>query len=385
MISKIKAGNFKCLKDFEIKTRMLTVLAGLNSSGKTSVAQVLKCLGECVRRTEGELSRVKFNSEELALGTAGNVYCQFNDDPDATVSLVVETTDAKGEVAQAGFSFVYEESLAGQETMELACTDQEHTSAEEDLKRTMLRIRHLRADRVGAKVLHDYSEPAVAEHDVGMHGQYAVANLCVHREDPVDRLLLRAGEDGVQIKNNLESQVNAWLQTISGGVSAKTDKVEGADKVTLNFTYEYEGRKRTFSPENVGIGLSTVLPVIVMVLMSKPGDVLILEDPESDLHPRGQAELAAFIARAVKAGIQIFVETHSDHIVNGIRLAVAKGVLTQDKVLFQFIRRPGVFTEAQPIEVDRFGELSDYPKQFLDEWGDLLGQIMERRDADLAE
>ncbi|MCQ4437669.1 AAA family ATPase, partial [Clostridioides difficile] len=73
---------------------------------------------------------------------------------------------------------------------------------------------------------------------------------------------------------------------------------------------------------NVGFGITYVLSIITLVLSAEPGDILIIENPEAHVHPRGQIELGKFLALASKSGIQIIVETHSDHIFNGMRLFI---------------------------------------------------------------
>ena len=146
---------------------------------------------------------------------------------------------------------------------------------------------------------------------------------------------------------------------------------------------------RQFKPQNVGLGISYVLPVLVTLLTSWPGAIIIIENPEAHIHPRGQAKLGELIARAAAFGVQLFVETHSDHVINGVRVAVRDGILKPEDVNIAFFeRRPHqvlgvdgeicteIYSEINPIRVDNNGMLSDYPKGFLDEWDNQLEELM---------
>lgn len=113
----------------------------------------------------------------------------------------------------------------------------------------------------------------------------------------------------------------AWWN-ISWGI-CKTRKVTN-NLVLLGYEFTQQGLGFTneYTPQNVGFGISYSLHVITAILKAKDGDLIIIENPESHVHPRGQAELGKLIALAAINNIQIIIETHSDHIINGIRVAV---------------------------------------------------------------
>lgn len=126
---------------------------------------------------------------------------------------------------------------------------------------------------------------------------------------------------------------------------------------------------RVFSV-NVGYGIPYVLPLVVALLTADPEGLLIIENPESHLHPRGQSKMADLIARVAGQGTQIICESHSDHLINGIRIAAKKGVLLScDLSIVYFEKEPDQMTRTTEIKVDRDGNLSEYPEGLLDEWG----------------
>ena len=195
-------------------------------------------------------------------------------------------------------------------------------------------------------------------------------------------------------KLRLIDQVNAWLQVVSPGAQIKISKceVEDSNQFIQSVAYGRPGCEHEFKPQSVGFGISYVLPVLVALLTAQPNDIVIIENPEAHLHPRGQAEMGNLIARAAAYGVQVFVETHSDHVINGVRVAVKKGIVKPDDVNIAFFERKGHEVEAEDgskhkeyyadvrnIKIDANGSLSEYPEDFLDEWSNQLLRLMKPR------
>ena len=132
-------------------------------------------------------------------------------------------------------------------------------------------------------------------------------------------------------------------------------------------------------PANVGFGLTHSLPIIVAALGSTPGAVFIVENPEAHLHPKAQSEIGKFLVRVAASGVQTIVETHSDHVLNGIRIAVAVEQLlnTDDVAIHFFGAKGGGITE---ITLNCSGDLSVWPPGFFDQaLEDLAAVSMVRR------
>lgn len=89
-------------------------------------------------------------------------------------------------------------------------------------------------------------------------------------------------------------------------------------------------------PKNVGTGVTYITELVVAALSCKTGDLLIIENPEIHLHPSGQAELVTFLAFLAQYGMQIIVETHSDHIYNGVRKSIRLDEIDHDNVSVYF-------------------------------------------------
>ena len=164
------------------------------------------------------------------------------------------------------------------------------------------------------------------------------------------------------------SALNAWWSYIFGGPYAiRVDNVE-----RLGFTLSLD----TPTAENlglgqVGLGLSQALPVVTLGLCSKPENLVVVESPEAHLHPAAQHRLTELFVALVRAGRQVILETHSEHIINALRLAIKRGPeksgLLPEQVVVHFfnIEEGAVLVEHVPIDAD--GRLQKWPKGFFDQ------------------
>jgi predicted ATPase len=128
-----------------------------------------------------------------------------------------------------------------------------------------------------------------------------------------------------------------------------------------------ELRSREYRATNVGFGLSYVLPVLVALLGVSRGGLVLIENPEAHLHPRGQTRLGELCARAAAAGVQVVIETHSDHVMDGSRIAIREGVLEASNAAFHYFGRTGEEIEVVSPSVDAEGRLSEWPAGFFDQ------------------
>lgn len=129
--------------------------------------------------------------------------------------------------------------------------------------------------------------------------------------------------------------------------------------------------------------------MLIVLLTAHPEDSIVVENPEAHLHPRGQAEIGKLLAKVAAAGVQLFVETHSDHVINGIRVAVKDKVVKPEDVNIAFFERKEhllskdthepvseTYSTERDIKVDAKGSLSEYPDGFLDEWNNQLMELI---------
>lgn len=117
----------------------------------------------------------------------------------------------------------------------------------------------------------------------------------------------------------------------------------------------------------LGFGNIQILPVILQVLLTKPGDLVIIENPEVHLHPRWKAKLAELFFDAVQHGVRILIETQSIEIITRIRLMVKQNPALENLTKLYFFEKNGFESIIRFIEIDKAGRLSAWPKDFLDE------------------
>ena len=184
--------------------------------------------------------------------------------------------------------------------------------------------------------------------------------------------------------STLRDQVTAWMGDISPGTVIRVEGYGDMNLMRLAFGFERAdtaGDVRYFRSTNVGFGLTYTLPVLVALLSSPAGALVLLENPEAHLHPRGQYQVGELIARVASVGVQVIVETHSDHILNGIRVSVKRGLTDPDDVALHFCQRPANDSESSGIEIvspqiDRDGRLDTWPENFFDEYSKSLRNLL---------
>jgi predicted ATPase len=138
-------------------------------------------------------------------------------------------------------------------------------------------------------------------------------------------------------------------------------------------------------PQNIGFGVSYVLPIIVAGLVAAPGGMLIVENPEAHLHPAGQSLVAQFLGRVASMGVQVIMETHSDHVINGLRLASVGDhhpLQPRDVRILHFrsnTRPDNNQPLVQSIGLTERGGLTSAPEGFFDQSEKDLAGILENR------
>jgi predicted ATPase len=130
---------------------------------------------------------------------------------------------------------------------------------------------------------------------------------------------------------------------------------------------------------NVGVGVSQVLPTLVMSLLAPPGSTLVLEQPELHLHPRVQSILGDFFLGIAATGKQCLVETHSEHLINRARrrIAEAAGDSVMKLVRMYFVEKPGTVTRIIPVVPNEYGAIPEWPKGFFDEAANEAEKIID--------
>ena len=243
---------------------------------------------------------------------------------------------------------------------------------------------YVSAERIGPQKLYPLSEVKALDSDFGDNSEYALSYLNfidnIYALEENDPRLIPSGDTqtGTWWRPLTPEVVNQWLQDISPGVQLQLE--EETESLIARFSFDRPGDERTrlYRAPNVGFGLSYVLPV-VLALLAEPGTLCLIENPESHLHPRGQTKLGELAARAAKAGVQVFVETHSDHFMDGVRIAVRDGLIAPEDVAFHYFERQGGKAVVSSPQVDADGRLSEWPAGFFDQHEENLMRLLAPR------
>ena len=382
MIQSIEIKNFKSIKHKFFPLRNLNLLLGLNGMGKSSFIQMLLLL----RQSKDSIdSRVTLNGELVNLGSSKDALYQYAKKGDLSVSLKTTAGNlelafeylpeadyfsikGQGEIISEIANFISQrESIFGKNFQYLFASRQDPASVNAKNFTKVVNLRNLgNRGEFTSHYIEVYGSSDEVQFENMLHKDSTVI-------DPTTGFEL--------VNRTLINQINLWMGEISPGVNIRTTSIS-SDYVLLEYVFKQPnfGNTNRYKPENVGFGISYVLPVVTALLAARRGELLIIENPESHIHPRGQAELGKLMALAAMNDIQIVIETHSDHILNGIRVAVKEGdILGNDVIAFYFkkiVDSSEQYSEISNIEIDDNGELSEYPKDLLDEWSNQLVKLI---------
>lgn len=365
MISHIEIRNFKSLKKASVSIQNLNVLMGLNGMGKSSFIQMLLLL---MQSDKLEDRVIDLNGILAQIGQGKDALYQYAEEEKIIFELTFEGHP------KFTWKFVY------QKDKEKLTAENGYTKDQMSFFRKSTKLfQYISAERIGPRDIYEASSVVVADKkQLGLLGEFAAYYINIFgQEHKVVEKLRHPKANSV----NLLAQMNAWMNEISPGVSLNTKYVPEVNKVILDYQFDLINDKtNSFRPKNVGFGISYVLPIILALLTSEKGKIIIIENPESHIHPRGQVELGKLISLAAQNGAQLFIETHSDHILNGIRVSVKGNNIDKSNVNIMYFDKitseKEQYSNIKQINIDKNGELSEYPKNFLDEWSNQLLKLL---------
>jgi len=385
MIKSIELKNFKSIKQKYFPLRKLNVLMGLNGMGKSSFIQSLLLMRQSNLAT-GYLQLQKEAGEYVNIGTTKDLRYQYSKkSEDVSIALQFEGT----EPFEMKFDYEIESNIMKGKNPDFSNSDN-YISQNKSESLFSENFQYLNANRVPPRSNHPKNYNLVVKiKNIGNYGEYTAhfietfyneeinfENLIHKNSKVIDTIL------NTEVTNKtLINQINLWMGEISPDINIRTTSIS-SDEVLLEYVYKQPnfGNTNRFKPENVGFGISYSLHVITALLAAKPGELIIIENPESHVHPKGQAEIGKLIAMAAMNDVQIIIETHSDHLLNGIRVAIKENpILKDDTILLYFekeITDSEQFSKITNVEIDINGELSEYPKDMLDEWSNQLLKLI---------
>lgn len=362
-IKSLSLRDFKCFHRAEVALAPFTLLTGFNAAGKSTVLQSLLLLSQGLRSSPGS-KYLPLNGPMVRLGTAGEVVRRGSE---GKLEFQVKGfgTDLKWRLMAADRGDLDEP--IHRERLEVTSNSIEFETlgeSEQQLHQTIRDVVFLGATRHGRQdvfPLPDDAEPVNA--DIGSEGQFAPWLYVTNADNEVEQSRRFPHDDSVTFR----AQVDAWLGHLFPGAQANAKAIGGTSYSRLEFRL---GRSGAWSrPANIGYGLSYAFPLIVALLAARKDQLVVIDSPEAHLHPRAQSRMGEMLAQFANAGVQLLVETHSDHVLSGARLAVRHKALIADDLAIHF------FSGAQEDSgngivsptVHSDGRLSDWPEGFFDQ------------------
>jgi predicted ATPase len=359
MIDSVRLQGFKCFNDNFFELKPLTILSGRNASGKTSFLHSLALLHqtacECIN-----FEQLVLNGPVVQLGRAEDALNKIT----SRDSICIEI-NAGSELWERDYIASDRKNFKlGQKTPK--------AGQDAQILRLFRNLTYLSADRLGPRETHSLEE-SVNYADVGARGERTISHLLTNEDYRVPEAICIPDSGPVLLK-----QVQAHMQRIFPGFHFDIQTVEGTNNATLRFTTnEGIGFVR---PQNIGFGLSFTLPIYAACLSARPGDVVLIENPEAHLHPYAQSQIGDFLSLVASAGIQIIIETHSDHVLNGIRKSIKSPdhpIKAENTAVFFFAElnedsEPNIIS---PVISDD-GSISEWPEDFFNQYEKDLSELV---------
>lgn len=356
---------------------MVNILSGSNGRGKSSIFQSILALAQSYESGK-DLRTLKLNGALLNMGNFKDVI--HKGDVAKLFSIALTTDDASdndlrfvcrsNDGVECLFDNVYVNETPLITEMAMGNVDDKgevvssvirvnaiHTTTYESFSQ-LANVYYISADRIGPR------------NSVRMQTEKVADQIGIHGENVINRLY--------EGKDDFQKDVQNVMSVILGGASVRVFNSPDYEevKLLLDSVDDSEGYK----PMNVGLGYSYILPLVVLPLIVPEGSKLFIENPEAHLHPGAQSRLTRFLIEiATKKRLQLFIETHSEHVINGLRKAVVDpGVeFGANDATIYFVKQAEGQPEIEKITTDEKGNLSDFPVDFFDQQRQDLFDIMQ--------
>lgn len=344
MISNVSVKGLKSIDDLKVNFKNITLLVGTNSSGKSTLLQSILLASQNLENLETPL-----NGKLVSLGNFREVRNFITNSQEILIEIgfdnfnykldIVESDTNKEDQSKINRNFDSNMELIKKEI----CIDQG--------------LYYLSSSRIGHKDIYDKNFSK--SYKFGLLGEYCLHYFENNKMELLDEEIIKDTSS-----KTLQSQVNYWLKYIVGS-SLVTEDIQGTDKIKAS----YGVNNRSIRTKNLGTGVSYLVSIIIMSLSINRGETIIIENPEIHLHPKAQSLLTEFLIFISLSGRQVIIETHSDHIFNGLRVAIAKEQIQKEDYMINFfaLNSKGC-TEVTEVEVSKRGRICGDVENLFDQF-----------------
>lgn len=391
MIRTISFSNFKCLDKHSFSLKKVNIFSGYNGRGKSSVMQFLLMLSQSVRGGRG-IEKLHLNGDWLHLGDFDEI---LTNDKNTAIDCLIQTDESQCETVDLSYElgddikvglikkcFINDEdyfdtmgALGGKGAQN--AKRQFSKPIPQALINLLNNIHFISANRIGpVKFVEKQEIPET--HYVGVNGDFTINTISTFNGTiPIE---MNLGNDNVE--HSLKEMTSAWTSYIMNGgeVNIEGDKKSDTGKNSTVLSLEFSSPQqknstRFFKSYNVGFGYSYILSIVVTALIAKKDSIVIIENPEAHLHPQAQSRIALLLSKLADKGVQVFIETHSEHILNGFRLAALKEesfITNEDLAIYFFANDYSI----EHLILEYNGRIPNWPEGFFDQSQHDLAEIM---------
>ncbi len=347
----LKIRDFKCFHDATFELRNLTILTGANATGKSTVVQSLLLLDQVADSHALGVQTISFSASEYGV--------DLGDFGDLINISHIETAD--------GFSYEFGRSRVSfsgdTKKMNVATY---HIEEDETIAQLFQNeLLYLSAERIGPRYESALSPLFKDEADCGMNGENTASVISANYMTAVNQKRWFNPENA----GLFSIQLDAWIDYIFPGITVRISPESLRTCQVLMRSHTTQNKEVT--APNIGFGITYVLPIIVEALLISDDGWLVIENPEVHLHAKAQSNLGYFLGVIAASGVRVVLETHSEHIVDGVRRAlVCRGCLKPEDVAIYFMeakKEESTDIDVTCIEMDEDGNLSDSPVDFFDQ------------------
>lgn len=348
MRDKLKIVNFKCFKEQVFELPNLTVLVGANGLGKSTVIQSLLLI-RSAKENADNTEKVALNGPYgLELGTSASV---INQEVGGILMSFFVHNEANELVFELDLEGSNEEEMLEMNRKFICIGSHEGLMSDE--------FYYLSAERNGPRV----SQRVVPQSfkNTGFMGE--------HTGQLFSKKIQKFDNERKHPKGTtpyLIDHINAWLGEILPGVEVTAE--ENTSMQTCQVRIRNKRSMDFVESTNIGFGISYALPIIVQGLVAKKGRYFVVENPEAHLHPSAQTGMGKFLAMLADKGLHVVIETHSDHLLDGVQIyTTTHPEMREDVVIYNFGLNGDNNLVINPIQMDEDFDYTMWPQGFMDQ------------------
>lgn len=368
MLNKLSIKNFKCFRECAVNLSNLTVLVGENAGGKSTFIQAFLFVKEASKNSNEIFLNNHYGQDMVTASEIGAI----GRDSD-TITIQTEYDDKIKHILQLNLE-------VSKNTNKLQIIKNANKTK---LKEKFENFYYLNTERIGPRVFQDI--PTDESVCCGYKGEYT------------DYIILENNRKKISKFNDelFETVLEKLFNYVIEGISFKpSDEISRYNKSAIEIK-KTKSTTEFLTPTNIGFGISYVLPIIVTLILAPKNSKIIIENPEVHLHPASQSKLGELIFVLSSLGNQIIIETHSEHILNGIRLGVLKkdkkdsiyeylhnkNSISHENIIINYFKNIGDESKITEIKLNKYAEYSEWPSGFFDqEEIDLMKMINLRKN-----